>query len=82
MERLLTEDEVAERIGRKKSTLQKDRCDGTGCPFIKIGRLVRYRQSDVDAYVAGLRGYRSTAEVTAERARRDNDERPDPPAAA
>ncbi len=29
------------------STLERDRFVGQGIPFVKIGRLVRYRKSDV-----------------------------------
>lgn len=36
-------------------TLQRQRQDGTGPAFIKIGRLVRYRQSDLDAWLADQR---------------------------
>ncbi|MCQ1573488.1 helix-turn-helix domain-containing protein [Neorhizobium galegae] len=49
-ERLLTEIEVAERQQRSIKTLQNQRVIGNGIPFVKIGRLVRYRLSDVVAY--------------------------------
>ena len=62
-ERLLDDREVARIIGRARSTLQKDRVAGTGIPFVRVGRLVRYRQSDVDAYLASLPSLRSTSEV-------------------
>jgi hypothetical protein len=29
------------------ATIERDRWAGTGVPFIKIGRLVRYRKSDI-----------------------------------
>src|ERR1700759_4794674 len=41
---------------------QKDRVSGCGITFIRSGRLVRYHQSDVDAFLASLPNYRSTAE--------------------
>jgi hypothetical protein len=53
MEKLLTEDAVAEITGRSTSTLQKDRVTGTGIPYVKIGRQVRYREVDVAAFCAG-----------------------------
>lgn len=62
-ERLLDDREVARIIGRARSTLQKDRVAGSGIPFVRVGRLVRYRQSDVDAYLASLRSLRSTSEA-------------------
>jgi len=67
MDRLLTEDEVSAATGRATSTLQKDRCSGGGIPFVRLGRLVRYRESDVTAYLAALRAYGSTSEADAER---------------
>jgi hypothetical protein len=63
--------------------LQKDRCAGGGIPFIKIGRMVRYRQTDVAAYLAALPAHRSTSEVTAaQRCPARPDDRPEPPPAA
>jgi predicted DNA-binding transcriptional regulator AlpA len=60
----LLDDREVERItGRARSTLQKDRVSGTGIPFVRIGRLVRYRQSDVAAYLAALPSLRSTSEA-------------------
>lgn len=49
-ERLATEVEVAERHCRSIKTLQNERTKGGGIPFLKIGRLVRYRWSDVLAF--------------------------------
>jgi hypothetical protein len=60
---LLTERDVEKLTGRARSTLQKDRCAGGGIPFIRFGRLIRYRQSDVSAFLAALRSYRSTSEA-------------------
>ncbi len=54
MDTLLSEREVSRIIGRAVSTLQKDRCIGCGVPFVRVGRLVRYRESDVMAYIAAL----------------------------
>jgi predicted DNA-binding transcriptional regulator AlpA len=71
VERLLTEAQVSEILGRGVPTLQKDRVAGTGPQFIKMGRLVRYRPSDVQAWLA-KRVRQSTSEsaktsVTCER---------------
>jgi len=49
-DRLLTEQELAQRQGRAVKTLQNDRVFGRGVPFVKLGRSVRYRLSDVLAY--------------------------------
>ena len=65
LDRLLSDRDVEKITGRARSTLQKDRVSGSGIPFIRIGRLVRYRQSDVDAFLDSLPNYRSTATATA-----------------
>jgi predicted DNA-binding transcriptional regulator AlpA len=49
-DRLLTEAEVARRQGRSVKTLQNQRVNGGGIPFLKLGRSVRYRLSDVIAW--------------------------------
>jgi predicted DNA-binding transcriptional regulator AlpA len=59
---LLSDRDVERITGRARSTLQKDRVGGNGIPFIRLGRLVRYRQSDVTAYLDGLPSRRSTSE--------------------
>jgi hypothetical protein len=59
---LLSDREVSRIIGRAVSTLQKDRVTGAGIQFIRVGRLVRYRQSDVSAYLAALPSLHSTSE--------------------
>jgi predicted DNA-binding transcriptional regulator AlpA len=60
---LLSDRDVERITGRARSTLQKDRVSGSGIPFIRIGRLVRYRQSDVGAYLDALPAHRSTSEI-------------------
>lgn len=49
---LLTEDDLAERWRVSVKTLRNDRVSGTQrrIPFVKIGRCVRYRLSDIEAY--------------------------------
>ncbi len=37
--------------GLQPNTLEGWRVSGKGCRFIKIGRLVRYRVEDLDAYL-------------------------------
>jgi hypothetical protein len=50
---LLTENELAERWRLKSpKKLQADRAKGVGCPYVRIGRCVRYRVADVEAYEA------------------------------
>jgi predicted DNA-binding transcriptional regulator AlpA len=62
-DRLLDDREVSQIIGRARSSLQKDRLVGGGIPFVKVGRLVKYRQSDVAAFLAALPARRSTSEA-------------------
>jgi predicted DNA-binding transcriptional regulator AlpA len=59
---LLDDRAVARLTGRARPTLQKDRFYGRGLPFVKIGRMVRYRRADVEAWLAALPAHRSTAE--------------------
>jgi hypothetical protein len=62
---LLSDRDVARITGRARSTLQKDRVTGDGIPFVRVGRLVRYRQSDVTEFLAALPALRSTSEAAA-----------------
>ena len=50
--KLLTETEVAELYEVTKPCLRRWRHEGRGLPFVKVGRLVRYRQEDVEAFVS------------------------------
>lgn len=50
-ERLLKQKEVAMLIGMSEAWLEQCRFRGCGIKYIKIGRSVRYRRSDVDAYL-------------------------------
>jgi excisionase family DNA binding protein len=49
---LVTEREAAEMLGVRPRTLQAYRLSGGGAPFVKLGRLVRYRISDLEAWAA------------------------------
>jgi predicted DNA-binding transcriptional regulator AlpA len=52
--RLLTPEVVAETTGLSAETLAQWRSQGKGPPYVKISRnCVRYRQSDLDGWVAG-----------------------------
>jgi predicted DNA-binding transcriptional regulator AlpA len=62
LDTLLSDRDVARITGRARSTLQKDRVGGSGIPFVRIGALVRYRESDVAAWLAALPTRRSTSE--------------------
>lgn len=51
-EALLTEREVSEQTNLSVLTLQKWRWLNTGPPWLKLGGAVRYKRSDVDAWLA------------------------------
>ena len=48
--RILTDIEVAERLGVSRFTVRSWRLKGVGPRFLKMGRAVRYRSQDVDDY--------------------------------
>ena len=53
MERLLSQKEVAQLIGQSVRNLERLRIDGGGPVYIKLGgRCVRYRETDVEAWIA------------------------------
>jgi excisionase family DNA binding protein len=64
---LLTDYQVAEVTGRSRKTLQKDRVRGGGLPFIRFGRSVRYRLSDVQAWIGSQRAFTSTSDYSSAR---------------
>lgn len=48
----LTSAEAAAYLGRGVSTLARERMTGEGAPFVRVGRAVRYRRDDLDAFMA------------------------------
>lgn len=50
-DRLLRPDEVADRLGVPPGTLANRRYQGHGPTYLKVGRHVRYRAVDVDAWL-------------------------------
>jgi predicted DNA-binding transcriptional regulator AlpA len=62
-EKLLSDRDLSGLTGRSRSSLQKDRLKGDSIPFVRIGRLVRYRLSDVETWLASLPSRRSTSEA-------------------
>jgi hypothetical protein len=60
---LLTDFDLERVTGRARSTWQKARLTGDGPPFIRLGRLVRYRQSDFELWLAAHPSLRSTSEA-------------------
>jgi predicted DNA-binding transcriptional regulator AlpA len=60
---LLTDFDLERLTGRARSTWQKARLTGEGPKFIRLGRLVRYRTSEFNAWIAAYPSLRSTSEV-------------------
>lgn len=49
---LLTEKEAARILGVQPQSLAVWRLHGKNLPFVKIGRLVRYRRQDIEQWIA------------------------------
>jgi len=45
------------------ATVEHDRWAGTGVPFIKMGRLVRYRKYDIKKWLMQFQAMHSTTEA-------------------
>jgi hypothetical protein len=63
IEPLLDDHDLERLTGRARSSWQKARLIGNGPPFIRLGRLVRYRRSDFEQWLAGHPILRSTSEA-------------------
>jgi excisionase family DNA binding protein len=48
---LLTEQELADLLRVSVKTLQGQRWQKVGIPYLKIGRAVRYRREDIESYL-------------------------------
>jgi predicted DNA-binding transcriptional regulator AlpA len=48
---LIDEDTLAGRLGVSRATLQAWRYAGRGPSYIKVGRFIRYRNADVEAFL-------------------------------
>jgi len=51
MVRLLTQREAASALRLSERTLERLRLQGNGPMFVKAGRAVRYRESDIEAWI-------------------------------
>jgi hypothetical protein len=51
LETLLTERDYARITKRGVASVRRDRLLRQGCPFVKLGALVRYRPEDVRAHL-------------------------------
>jgi hypothetical protein len=50
---LLNERETAKRLGMHPPGLRRWRQEKRGLPFVRIGRLIRYRPEDIEAFISG-----------------------------
>ena len=66
---LLTQHQAAEIIRLSERTLERHRLTGTRPKFVRLGRRVFYRHSDLEAWVAGCT-CSSTSEADAKSAAR------------
>lgn len=58
----LTPPELASELNIKVETLARWRLNGAGPKFVRIGRSIRYRRADIDAWTASRSGF-STTEI-------------------
>ncbi len=65
---LLNQEQLAVLLGCSTRTLERQRLEGTGIPFCRVGRLVRYRLLDVSEYLEAQRRT-STSDTRPEGAR-------------
>lgn len=52
--KLLDQNEVAEMLSVKPRTLEYWRLNGIGPKYVKVGKLVRYREIDINKYICEL----------------------------
>jgi len=52
IDRLMNQQQVADWTGMSAAWFEMARFKGTGIPYVKIGRAVRYRTSDVQNFIA------------------------------
>ncbi len=64
IEKLLTGREAAAILNLSEQTLRIHRIKGGGVKYVKVGRLVRYRQTDIEAYL-NARTFENTSQMGA-----------------
>ena len=52
MQTLLTQREAAAQLRLSQRTLERFRVSGDGPTYVKAGRLVRYREQDLEKWIA------------------------------
>ena len=59
---LLTPQEYARYRRCSVRTLDRERAEGRGCPYVRLGRRILYRRADIERHMdAHLRGAREAA---------------------
>jgi hypothetical protein len=54
---LLTSDEYAHLRKQSRRTVDRERAEGRGCPYVQLGSRIFYRRRDIDRYIeAQVRG--------------------------
>ena len=48
---LLTQGELAQYLNKSEAWAERSRWDGSGPPYVKLGRHVRYRREAVEAWL-------------------------------
>lgn len=61
----LDTNEAAIRTGLSPVTLRKMRLNGTGPRFLKLGRAVRYRETDIEAWLNARVAFSTSEGATA-----------------
>lgn len=60
---LFSQETVAAILDCSLATIERDRWAGSGIPFVKIGRLVRYRKTDICSWLEKHKSLKSTSEL-------------------
>jgi hypothetical protein len=60
---LFSQDTIAAILHCSLATIERDRWVGAGIPFVKIGRMVRYRKKDIRDWLEKHKSFQSTTEM-------------------
>lgn len=62
---LFSQETVGAILNCSLATIERDRWIGAGIPFVKIGRMVRYRKKDIHDWLEKHKSFQSTTEMQA-----------------